>query len=149
METDIAEGGHILCMGVPEEILELNKRLEPHKEKDTFLPFEKLRDLFDEYHVIVGAGHPFREGGHIPQLPLEQLRRLDFLDLNGKDIAADRAATEKKTGELGKLLDIPVVAGSDTHQHPPGCPVWLYPDRFYKRNQSCGRPVRRNESRKI
>ncbi len=116
METDIAEGGHILCMGVPEEILELNKRLEPHKEKDSFLPFEKLRDLFDEYHVIVGAGHPFREAGHIPQLPLEQLRRLDFLDLNGKDIAADRAATEKKTGELGKLLDIPVVAGSDTHQ---------------------------------
>src|SRR5699024_11511741 len=71
METDIAEGGHILCMGVPEEILELNKRLEPHKEKDTFLPFEKLRDLFDEYHVIVVAGHPFREGGHIPKLPLE------------------------------------------------------------------------------
>src|SRR5699024_12794260 len=34
METDIAEGGHILCMGVPEEILELNKRLEPHKEKE-------------------------------------------------------------------------------------------------------------------
>ena len=38
METDIAEGGHILCVGVPEEILEINERLEPHKEKDTFLP---------------------------------------------------------------------------------------------------------------
>ena len=116
METDIAEGGHILCVGIPEEILELNKRLEPYKEKEKFLPFEKLRDFFDQYHVIVGAGHPFREGGHIPELPMEQLRRLDFLDLNGKDIAADRRTTEEKTEELGKRLNIPVVAGSDTHQ---------------------------------
>ena len=116
METDIAEGGHILCVGIPEEILELNKRLEPCKEKETFLPFEKLMDLFDQYHLIVGGGHPFREGGHIPQLPPEQLKRLDFLDLNGKDIAADRASTEKKKEELGRILNIPVVAGSDTHQ---------------------------------
>ena len=55
-------------MGVPEEILEINERLEPHKEKDTFLPFEKLRDLFDEYHVLVGAGlYPLSgKEGHIP-----------------------------------------------------------------------------------
>ena len=31
--------------------------------------FEQLRDLFDEYPVIVGGAHPFREGGHIPELP--------------------------------------------------------------------------------
>ena len=116
METDIAEGGHILCVGIPEEILELNKRLEPCKEKETFLPFEKLMDFFDQYHLIVGGGHPFREGGHIPQLPPEQLKRLDFLDLNGKDLALDRERTERLTYALGKELEIPVVSGSDTHQ---------------------------------
>lgn len=116
METDIAEGGHVLCVGIPEEILELNRRLEPYKEKGKFLSFAELRELFDQYHVLVGAGHPFREGGCIPQLPLEQLRRLDFLDLNGKDIAADRRKTEENTGKLGEKLGIPVVAGSDTHQ---------------------------------
>lgn len=116
METDIAEGGHILSIGTPEDILELNRRLEPHKEKGTFLPFEKLMDLFDEYPIIVGAGHPFREGGYIPELPKEQLRRLHFLDLNGKDVAQDRKRTEEETFRLGKALGIPVVSGSDTHQ---------------------------------
>ena len=116
METDIAEGGHILTIGTPENILELNARLEPYKEKGRFLPFEKLMDLFQEYPVIVGAAHPYREGGHIPELPLEQLRRLHFLDLNGKDVALDREYFEEKTGALAKILDVPMISGSDTHQ---------------------------------
>ena len=31
METDIAEGGHVLCVGPMEAIREMNRRLEPHK----------------------------------------------------------------------------------------------------------------------
>ena len=46
----------------------------------------------------------------------EQLRRLKFLDLNGKDLALDRERTERLTHDLGKKLGIPVVSGSDTHQ---------------------------------
>ena len=67
METDIAEGGHTLIIGPMECILEMNRRLEPHKEKGSFLPFEKLAELVSEYPVIFGAGHPYREGGHIPE----------------------------------------------------------------------------------
>ena len=81
METDVAEGGHILSIGPLEAILELNRRLEKHKEKGSFLPFEGLMDLFGDYPVVVGCGHPFRAGGHVPELPQEQLRRLRFLDL--------------------------------------------------------------------
>ena len=116
METDVAEGGHILSVGPLEAILELNRRLEPHKEKGNFLPFAQLMDLFDQYPVVVGCGHPFRAGGHVPELPEEQLRRLQFLDLNGKDLALDRERTERLTYALGRELDIPVVSGSDTHQ---------------------------------
>lgn len=116
METDIAEGGHILSIGPMEAILELNRRLEPHKAKGQFLPFAELMDLFDQYPVLVGGAHPFREGGHIPQLPADQLERLDFLDMNGKDLAEDRARTERLTTGLGKTLGLPVVSGSDTHQ---------------------------------
>ncbi|MBP3544311.1 MAG: hypothetical protein J6J86_08800, partial [Lachnospiraceae bacterium] len=116
METDIAEGGHILSIGTPENILELNALLEPYKEKGKFLPFNKLMDLFEQYPVIVGAAHPYREGGHIPDLPLEQLKRLHFLDLNGKDVASDRKYFEEKTDELAKMLNIPMISGSDTHQ---------------------------------
>lgn len=116
METDIAEGGHILSVGTVGEILELNRRLEPYKEKGSFLPFHDLMKLFSEYHVIVGGAHPFREGGHIPELPKEELSSLEFLDLNGKDVALNREETERKTFALAQQLGIPVVGGSDTHQ---------------------------------
>ncbi len=116
METDIAEGGHVLTIGPMEAILELNRRLEPYKEKGKFMCFEQLRDLFDEYPVIVGGAHPFREGGHIPELPEKQLYRFDFFDLNGKDIAENRTVTEQRTYELGRRYQKPVVGGSDTHQ---------------------------------
>lgn len=124
METDIAEGGHILSIGPLEAILELNQRLAPHKAPGNFLPFARLRDLFDQYPVVVGGAHPYREGGHIPQLPREQLARLDFLDLNGKDLATNRQQAEQRTYGLGQQLGIPVVSGSDTHQAVQyGC-VW-------------------------
>lgn len=116
METDVAEGGHILSIGSPETILELNACLEPYKEKGKFLSFENLMNLFDEYSVIIGAAHPYREGGHIPEIPLEQLKRLQFLDLNGKDLAKDRIYFEEKTSNLAKKLGIPMISGSDTHQ---------------------------------
>lgn len=46
----------------------------------------------------------------------ELLARFDFLDLNGKDIAEDRQRAEALTYGLRQQLQIPVVAGSDTHQ---------------------------------
>ncbi len=116
METDIAEGGHILTIGSMDVILELNSRLEPHKEKGCFLPFAQLMDLFQEYPVLVGGGHPYRQGGHIPELPDDQLKRFHFFDLNGKDVAENREYTEKQTYELGRKFQKPVVGGSDTHQ---------------------------------
>lgn len=116
METDIAESGHILSIGPMEAILELNERLTPYKEKGNFLPFSKLMDLFDQYPVIVGGAHPFRDGGHIPDLPEEQLRRFHFFDLNGKDVAENRERAQRLTGELAARLGKPMVGGSDTHQ---------------------------------
>ncbi|MFD0703714.1 hypothetical protein DMP06_10470 [Slackia equolifaciens] len=129
METDVAECGHILSIGPLDAILELNERLEPHKEKDRFLPFKKLMDLFDEYPVIVGCAHPYRTPGHVPEIDEEQLRRLMFLDLNGKDIAGNRQRTEELTFALGEKLGIPVIAGSDTHQAVQyGCITTVFDD---------------------
>ncbi len=116
METDIAEGGHVLTIGPLDAILELNLRLEPRKGKGRFLPAKELLEMFRQYPVLIGAGHPFRAGGHIPELPESVLRGFDFLDLNGKDVAEDRERAERLTRELGERLRRPVVAGSDTHQ---------------------------------
>ncbi len=116
METDIAEGGHILSVGPMEAIREVNKRLEPYKEKGHFLPYSRLMDLLEEYPVLVGGAHPFRAGSHIPELEDRQLARLHFFDLNGKDVAEHRELTEHLTYGLGKTYGKPVVGGSDTHQ---------------------------------
>ncbi len=116
METDIAEGGHILTLGRLEDILELNRRLAPHKTPGKFLPFARLIRLFREYPVLVGAAHPFRAGGHIPELPAPLLGQFDFLDLNGKDVAENRERAQELTYALGQKLQKPVIAGSDTHQ---------------------------------
>lgn len=129
METDVAEGGHILCIGPMEAILELNQRLEPHKTKGNFLPFAQLMDLFAQYPVRVGCAHPFREGGHVPELPTDQLAQLDFVDLNGKDLAMDAQRTQQVTQAFANQLGIPMVSGSDTHQALQyGC-VWTRFDR--------------------
>ena len=81
-----------------------------------------------EAPVLVGGAHPFRAGGHIPDLPAEDLMHLDFLDLNGKDLALDRVRTEQKTYALGAQLHKPVVSGSDTHQAVQyGCVVTEFP----------------------
>ena len=116
VERGVAGGGHVLSIGPMDAIRELNRRLEPNKRKDNFLPFAELISVFSEYPVLVGAAHPFREGGHIPKLSSELLEKIDFLDLNGKDIAEDRQRTEELTYQFGKRLHKPVVAGSDTHQ---------------------------------
>ena len=129
METDIAEGGHILSIGTMEDIVELNHRLESHKEKETFLTLEQLLNLFSEYPVLVGMGHPFREGGHVPELPDSLLHRFDFIDLNGKDMAENAVHTKSQIEAFSSRLGIPYVAGSDTHQ---ACQYGCICNRFEK-----------------
>ena len=38
------------------------------------------------------------------------------MDLNGKDVALNREYFEIKTDTLAKMLNIPMISGSDTHQ---------------------------------
>lgn len=131
METDVAEGGHILSIGPLEAILEANRQLEPYKEKGNFLPFAQLMKLLGQYPLLVGCGHPYREGGHVPELPLEQLSSLAFLDLNGKDLALQPEYAKRMTYSLGNALQIPVVSGSDTHQAVQyGCVYTQFQESF-------------------
>ena len=116
MEVDIAEGGHTLVIGPLECILEMNRRLEPYKIPGNFLPFSEWSKMVGEYPVLFGAAHPYRAGGHIPELPEEMLKRFMFLDINGKDLAKDRTGTWEKMKALSEKLNRPLVAGSDTHQ---------------------------------
>ena len=56
----------MLCVGPMEAIREMNRRLEPHKAKDRFLPAAQLLELFAEYPVLVGRGTPSGTAGTSP-----------------------------------------------------------------------------------
>lgn len=116
MEVDILEGGHTLVIGKYQDIVTLNQQLENHKTKDTFLPFDKLVSLLDNYDLLFGAGHPYRQGSNIPKLSYNQLSRFDFFDLNGKDLAKDMTTTKNQLEHLAKTYNRPILSGSDTHQ---------------------------------
>ncbi|MFA9378606.1 MAG: PHP domain-containing protein [Lachnotalea sp.] len=116
MEVDIAEGGHTLVIGDIDSILELNHRLEKQKEKDSFMSANQWCELAKEYPVILGVGHPYREGGHIPELSLNVLQNFEFIEMNGKDTACYGDSNIIKLEMLRAKLDCSIVAGSDTHQ---------------------------------
>lgn len=117
MEVDIAESGHTLVLGPMEDILEFNRALEPHKAKGAFLSFDELADETERRGLHFGAGHPFRAPSRIPELTCDQLRRFEFVDLNGKDLSANRTRTIERTYAFAQRIGgVPVVSGSDTHQ---------------------------------
>lgn len=79
------------------------------RDGDTFLTEQGLR-------IFAGMETDIREGGHLPSLDSGQLKRLDFIDLNGKDVAENRERIWNLTAALAHRLGIPMVSGSDTHQ---------------------------------
>lgn len=116
METDIAEGGHVLLIGSIENVFDLHSYLIPYIENNDLITFKRLLGLAREYSFLLGAAHPFRKGGNIPLLPDELLKQLDFIDLNGKDVGEQGKSAQWKVNSLAMRLSVPVIAGSDTHQ---------------------------------
>ena len=122
-EVSIKEKGDIVVIGNKADIWSMyHQAFVPYflrKEQPAFLD---VLNITGKYPVIMGLAHAFRDGFKIAELPLEQLRRLDFVELNGKDIAIDRAGIEAQTEALATRLGLPIAAGSDTHQGPQfGC----------------------------
>lgn len=118
MEVDVEEVGHILILAHRDDIVEMRETLVPYEVKPNFIPFKELMDLADQYNTLRIGGHPLREGTPLTQHDPEQLKRLDALDLNGRDLYAQGEhpyikRLEKFAGDLG----LPIVGGSDTHQY--------------------------------
>jgi len=118
IEVDILETGHILIIGAREDIVAIQARLSGHAEESAFIPFRELMSLTEPYNVLKIGAHPFRESTPLHHLPEEDLRRLDAFDLNGKDLHTQGVeAYSKRIYDLAARLGMPVVGGSDTHQH--------------------------------
>jgi len=119
LEINAAEGGHFLVIGSMEHVQSIYRELGDYLREKEHPLFEELTKVVTQYPVLFGVSHPFRvnsKGNNMPDLPEEQLRQLDFVDLNGKDIVSDRIGTETKVQALSERLGVPILAGSDTHQ---------------------------------
>lgn len=118
MEVDVKEVGHILILAHRDDIVEMRTALIPYEIKPHFIPFKELMDLADQYNTLRIGGHPLREGTPLTQHDPEQLKRLDALDLNGRDLFVyGQHPYIDRLKEFASNLDLPLVGGSDTHQY--------------------------------
>ncbi|MBU5593810.1 PHP domain-containing protein [Amphibacillus sp. MSJ-3] len=117
IEVDVKEIGHILLIGDREDIIAIRSSLDHHIGKDQFIPFAELLDLADRFNVLKIGAHAFRESTPLHHHDYEQLKRLDALDLNGKDLYTYGVNPYyDKLTSFANQLGLPIVAGSDTHQ---------------------------------
>ncbi|MNC12878.1 histidinol-phosphatase [compost metagenome] len=117
MEVDIAETGHILLIGLKEDILSVRSALEGHTREGEFIPFQKLLDLADRHGLWKIGAHPFRNSTPLHHLDPLLLARLDAFDMNAKDIYMQGADQYRALIEpFAHRLGVPVIAGSDSHQ---------------------------------
>jgi predicted metal-dependent phosphoesterase TrpH len=117
IEVDVAEGVHLLFAGDREDIRELRRRLEPHQEQPAFIGVERLLELEVTERLLRIVAHPLRPGRGLSQLPEHVYSRFDALDLNAKDLHTQGMGMWSRMHVLAEKLDIPLVAGSDSHHY--------------------------------
>ena len=121
LEIDALEGGHFLSVGSVCDIKDIYEKLQPFLQKKEHPTFSQLVDIVKPFPVLFGVSHPFRDSNNIRHLQANELRKLDFLELNGKDSALDMD-NQNKVENLAAEVGLPILAGSDTHQsHQFGC----------------------------
>lgn len=117
IEVDIKENWHIQIIGHYEDIFYLRDKLKDNMEKENFISAKGLFEKCQNKNLIIGAAHPFRSSRIKEDLDKEIMKKFDFFDLNGKDIAFEGDKIIEKTKKLSNEYNTPILTGSDTH-HP-------------------------------
>ncbi|MEK3885617.1 PHP domain-containing protein [Paenibacillus sp. PL2-23] len=116
MEVDVRDKGHILMIGHRDLIRQLRRELEPHVEKDSFIPLDTLLDRTEGLPLLRIGAHPTRVSTPLTHHDPQVLTRLDAFDLNAKDLYEAGPETAAHVRELAAHIGLPVTAGSDSHQ---------------------------------
>lgn len=116
MEVDIRYGGHVIVCGKRQEIYKIKDNLKNCIKKANFIRFEDFLYMAEEGECLTIGSHPFRENHKLYLQNEKNLKRLDALDLNSKDIYIRGLSTvEKEVAELSNNINVPYVTGSDSH----------------------------------
>lgn len=109
-EINIREGCHIVVLGEVSELRRLDLAF-PRPLSSGYEPsLAELLDASADYDLVRIGAHMFRPEKELAKVKDEDLRRLDALEVNGKD-----HGTEISLVWRARELGLPVVAGSDAH----------------------------------
>lgn len=116
LEVSVKNKGHVIIVGDRDSIISIRKYLEPYMNRNNLVELEQLLDLADVYECLKIGAHPCRRGHKLCNHPENLLKRLDALDLNGKDIyKKGEGIARDEIINLSKQLGINIVTGSDSH----------------------------------
>ncbi|AZO94445.1 PHP domain-containing protein [Iocasia frigidifontis] len=110
MEVDIRESGHILIIGRKEDVLDIRGLFSKNISEADYPALKYLLDEADKRKMIKIGAHPAKKSHYLMDMDTDLLKRLDGLGLNGKDLK-----NRDKVTRLSNKIDIPLIAGSDTH----------------------------------
>ena len=86
------------------------------REKDNLIELEELLDQADIFNLLKIGAHPCRRGHKLCNQPHELLKRLDALDLNGKDIfKKGESVARDEVINLSQEVGLNIITGSDSH----------------------------------
>lgn len=116
MEVSVKNKGHVILAGDRDSIIHIYELLKEFREKDNLIELEELLDQADIFNLLKIGAHPCRKGHKLCNQPHDLLKRLDALDLNGKDIfKKGESIARDELINLSQELGINIITGSDSH----------------------------------
>lgn len=116
LEVNVEGKGHVILSGNRDNIELVHNSLEPYFHKESFINIKELLDLADSYNLLKIGAHPFRRGQKLYMQDKEQLKRLDFVDLNAKDIyKRGLMAVREELQIFSNEIAAKIITGSDSH----------------------------------
>lgn len=116
MEVSIKNKGHVILAGDRDSIIDIYDLLKGFREKDNLIELEDLLDQADIFDLLKIGAHPCRKGHKLCNQSHDLLKRLDALDLNGKDIfKKGESIVRDELINLSQELGINIITGSDSH----------------------------------
>ena len=109
-EVNIREGAHVIVLAEVEELRRLDRAFAEPLSRGYEPPLREFLDVTDDFELVRIGAHMFRPCKELGKFAAGDLRRLDALEINGKDFG-----TELMLLTQARALGLPIVAGSDAH----------------------------------
>ncbi len=118
MEITTEQELDILVIANPNLIIKLREEIMEHLNNKEFINIKDLFKISNVDKALIILAHPYRDHVEIPNLDDEIINKIDAIELNATDLYKNGIdKMTKKVLILSKVLNLPVVYGSDTHYY--------------------------------